>query len=170
MEALQASRRAGESHSEPSRIRNLVLAAILAAAPQISCSGDIEESTVPDIQEGTNIEQVKKGKGEAKLSFDGYDWYFQGTYPESFELEVYASTEPVLPKPTHTAEDLVYEDVVAVDDDGKFELRNYSGSDETVWVTIKAFQENGEEIIISPTPGPEGMYGIPYAVNSDKLP
>lgn len=138
--------------------------AVLALVTQGGCT----ESNSKSSEEEPTVEQPQRGK--AVLSFDGYDWYFQGKYPNNFELQVFASTEAISTKPKHTDQDRIYKETVIVDEEDRFKLRGYSGSDETVWVTVKAFQQDGKEITISPNPGPEGMKGIPYVVNVDKLP
>ena len=153
-------------------INKLLAHSMMAAAPfMVSCSADDQTQTAPDTNQSAVTENVDDWRNRLVfLWFDRYDWHFQGHYPENFKLQVFASTEAVIPKPNHTAEDMVYQGTVDVAADGSFNLHDYSGSDETVWITIKAFKENGREITISPNPGSEGMFGVPSVANIDKLP
>lgn len=154
------------------RISRTMLAAIFAAAPQVSCSGDFEEP-VP-IEKDTTVvapENVEESKGEAMVFLDSQDnWYFQGTYPESFQLKVYASKSPSKTVPEPAENELIFDDLVKTGAGGSFSINDYSGSSETVWIVVRAYNsQTGEEITIGPNPGPEGIKGMPFARNYDGL-
>ncbi|MCA9374626.1 hypothetical protein KC725_05705 [Candidatus Peregrinibacteria bacterium] len=144
------------------KIQKMILAAVMAAAPVLgSCAG--EEATLyeDEIAQDTNETQSQKPKGSVNPYFTGYEWVYDGKYPETFTIEIYETAETLESIPKAGEGELIHTEIVIPDENNNFKVYGLSG-EETTWTTAKTFNEFGEEIIIGEDPGPEGMYGLYY--------
>ena len=158
-ETPRAQHQSRESFSG-SKIRKMILAAILAAAPVVGgCAED--ETRLYDVTNDAADVTPQAPKGEIDPFFTGYEWVYDGKYPEPFTIEVYETAMPSNAVPDLGEEDKIYTEIVIPDADNIFKVFGPTSEDAT-WVKAKTFNESGEEIIIGPDPGPEGMKGLNY--------